>query len=218
MVISLLLHYPIFMKISRLTTLGAFFLLLATTPGLAETGPIGKIAFITGSAESSFSGGTLANLSEGSPVFSGSKIITHENTAVRILLTDKIAMQLGPNTEITLTHPAVRDTRVSLKQGNLMSSVHPLGKRPRFEVRTRSASMGVRGTTFFVSESPTKPTFVCICHGTVAVKTQDGETPITSEHHDLPKFVDSKNGKLIAAQVGIDHKDEDAAALQKLVE
>ena len=206
------------MKNSFVTILGAFLFIFMAPPALADTGPIGKVVSISGSAESSFSGGTHASLSEGSPVFAGSKILTHENTTVRILLSDKIAMQLGPNTEITITHPAVRDTRVSLKNGSLMSSVHHLGVRPRFEVRTRTASMGVRGTTFFVSESPAKPTFVCICHGTVAVKTKDKETPITSEHHDFPKLVDPDSGKLLAAKTGVDHKDEDAAALQKLVE
>ena len=208
------------MKNTLVTNIAAVLLILVPAAAHADGSAIGKVVSFKGSAESSSPRREPLHLSEGSSIFAGDKITTHADTQLRILLADKIAMQLGPDTEMTITHPAVRDTRVSLKKGSLMSSVHPLSgtERPRFAVRTPSASMGVRGTTFFVAETPSKPTFVCICHGSVNVKTKKSETPITSEHHDFPKFVDPENGTLIAAQGGVAHKDEDAAALQKLVE
>ena len=208
------------MKNAFVTNIAAALIVFVSTPALAGNGAIGKVMTLTGAAESSSQKGATQVLSVGATFNEGDRIITHADTRLRILLPEKIAMQLGPNAEMTIVHPTPGETRVSLNQGELMSSVHHFSatERPRFEVRTRSASMGVRGTTFFVAETPSKPTFVCICHGTVAVKTQDKETAITSEHHDAPKFVDPEKGTLIAAKAGVDHKDADAAALQKLVE
>jgi hypothetical protein len=181
--------------------------------------PVGKIVEVRGEAVSTSSPKGVA---AGSPVFEGDLISTKEGSLVRVLLDDSSALQLGPNTQTRIERPGGSRTRVELLAGSLASMVRALVKgatnSPRFEVKAGQAVMGVRGTLFFVQQIKAKPTFLCVCNGTVGVKWKGRDTTITSKHHDAPKYLDPKKKDMIPAPMGSDHSDADGEALQKVLD
>lgn len=68
---------------------------------------------------------------------------------------------------------AKTDTKVQLMYGKLRGVVEKGGPRGRLKVRTRSATMGVRGTDFFIADGgPEGGTEVTILRGEVEVKPE----------------------------------------------
>lgn len=58
---------------------------------------------------------------------------------------------------------------VNLINGLFHSFVNPKSKKP-FTVKTNNATMGVRGTKFYIEEKP-EESYLCVCDGEVEVKT-----------------------------------------------
>jgi hypothetical protein len=163
--------------------------------------------------------------SNGTPVFEGSKVFIHERLTtgpksfVRLLLPEGVAMQIGPQSSIELKRDKDKVTSLQLIKGFVLSRIRAAvaqAEKDKFRVHSKTVSMGVRGTTFF-AKAEKKKTFLCTCEGTVHVKWPKGEETITSKHHDSPKFISEDSGQTDPAPMGADHADEDAVALDKLL-
>lgn len=161
----------------------------------------------------------------GSPIFEGSKVFIHERLTtgpksfVRLLLPDGVAMQVGPQSSIELKRDKDKVTSLQLIKGFVLSRIRSAvapAEKDKFRVRTKSVSMGVRGTTFF-AKAERKNTFLCTCEGTVHVNWREGEETITSKHHDAPKFISDDKAQTEPAPMGADHSDDDAMALDKIL-
>lgn len=147
-------------------------------------------------------------------------------TTVKVAHGSKVAFLLGADVVSELRGGSVavlklrknKDWTVELKNGAVFSLVNNPLKRPEhFRVSTHAASMGVRGTAFFVKTSKHAPDFLCTCSGTVNIKNPKGKLlkEITSKHHDEPVVIDQTLKK---APEGMDpdHTDEQGAELAKL--
>lgn len=100
-------------------------------------------------------------------------------------------MKIGPLSNLTLEgkKPDSDDngeekTFFFLKVGNIL--VHYINKnkdKNRLKVRTKSASMGIRGTEFFIYTTETGETLVAVRSGVVLAKQKDKKTgiPLTSQ-------------------------------------
>jgi hypothetical protein len=89
-----------------------------------------------------------------------------------------------------------KSTLFSLVKGKIFSFVKPLTTGETFVIKTNRASMGVRGTKFFIDESQ-KETYLCVCDGTVVAKTPNEEIAVEK---DKDLFVSgSKPSKLVDA-------------------
>ncbi len=100
-------------------------------------------------------------------------------------------MKLGPMSEITLEgkKPDADDSNEEktfffLKVGNIL--VHYINKnkdKNRLKVKTKTASMGIRGTEFFIHTTDSGETLVAVRSGVVLAKHNDKKTgiPLTSE-------------------------------------
>lgn len=66
-----------------------------------------------------------------------------------------------------------------LINGTIFSSVKKSqnGKKPKFKVMTKTATLGVRGTKFFVSEYD-KESYLCVCEGVVNVTNKMGSVDV----------------------------------------
>jgi ferric-dicitrate binding protein FerR (iron transport regulator) len=190
--------------------------ILAAVPCFAESGTvIGKVAELSGSAL-----GGSAQLAAESPVHAGDRITTAAGSRARILFDDQSAIQLGAETEIKVVRVGKGATVIHLVRGGVLSRVKPQPKKsitPRFMVRTKSAVMGVRGTTFFVRQDAAKPAFLCVCEGTVDVTWHGHKTTRTSHHHDAPVWLDQTQPSLTPESHGPAHDDADIAALGTLL-
>lgn len=129
----------------------------------------------------------------GDEIAEGSVINTDSSGSVKLLLTDKSIIDLGPSTlfkvdEYTLKNGADRKVGLTMDYGKIRASVNskvsPMGK---YGVRAKSVTMGVRGTEFvvlsdlgsFVSNGgtvaknePAPQTAITVVHGKVEVKDE----------------------------------------------
>jgi ferric-dicitrate binding protein FerR (iron transport regulator) len=95
-----------------------------------------------------------------------------------------------------------------------------------FEVETQNAVAGVRGTIFFVKvdkKGKKESTYVCACHGNVAMKSADGksfdqvvESPNTD--HKSYTFVTKGKKQKVAKAKRQFHTDDEKMALMPLME
>ncbi len=69
------------------------------------------------------------------------------------------------------------DVRIQLMYGKIRGIISKGGPRNRLRVRTVSATMGVRGTDFYIFESVGKGTEVSVLRGAVGVKPAAGKAP-----------------------------------------
>ena len=85
-------------------------------------------------------------------------------------------------------------TSFNLYSGIIFVFVDKLKKMKRkFRVNTKNASMGVRGTKFFVTEVKDKPTYLCVCQG--AVDIMNDKKKYVTVNQDMDLHV-SKNEKM----------------------
>ena len=95
-------------------------------------------------------------LKPGAEVYEGDVINTSSNGSVKILLADNTVMDLGPGSLMHMDSlknlgSANREVKVEMAYGTARTSVtEKLGPKGKFVIRTKSATMGVRGTEFIV--------------------------------------------------------------------
>lgn len=98
----------------------------------------------------------MQSLKPGDTIEKGSVINTSSNGAVKILFSDKSIIDLGASTlfkvdEYNLKNEADREVGMSLPYGKIRASVNvPVSARGKFTIRTKAATMGVRGTEFVI--------------------------------------------------------------------
>jgi hypothetical protein len=201
------------MLINRfLTTL---LCLAACLPLSGRAADFGEVKFLKGEAVNG-----IRPIKLGDKVQIDDVITTGPKSFMRILLAEGAAMSIGPGSTIRITKlKASEPTSIDLLKGMLLSKVKRSSAESaiKFKVRTRSAAMGVRGTTFFAKEEEDGRTFLCVCEGTVETRWPKGTKIISSKHHDAPAKISALESKMAAAEMGHDHTDEEAAELEKLI-
>lgn len=167
----------------RFFKLATFSILLCVNAIAADQA--GKIVSVTGkvlmrSGESAQS--DVRPVKPGDLILSGSVINTSSNSSCKILLSDKTILDLGPSSlfkidDYKANGGADREAKMSLDYGKVRSSVtQPIAGKGSFNIRTKTATMGVRGTEFIINselssqqqEVATK-TEVVVTKGTVEV-------------------------------------------------
>ncbi len=99
----------------------------------------------------------MAFLKPGDTLGKGSVLNTSSVGAVKLLMTDKTILDLGPSTlfkvnEYKLNQGSDRNVDMEMSYGKIRASVNtPVGAKGKFTIRTKAATMGVRGTEFIVS-------------------------------------------------------------------
>lgn len=106
----------------------------------------------------------LRQLKVGDSVEEGDVINTSSTSSVKFLMSDRSILDIGPSTlfkiaEYQLKNGADRTITYEMDYGKVRAAVNaPVGALGRFRMKTKSATMGVRGTEFVVaSELPADP-------------------------------------------------------------
>ena len=134
-------------------------ILLLSLPLFTLQAKDAKVVILKGTAKYQNMDGEIMNITKGIWIPRGSIIMTTDKSMVRMVLRDKTQINLGPKSQMKLDgiRNGDRSGVLTLVKGQMRSKVDPGRKlasngKPmnKYIVRTRSASMGVRGTDFHV--------------------------------------------------------------------
>ncbi|MEO7812720.1 MAG: FecR domain-containing protein [Usitatibacter sp.] len=103
----------------------------------------------------------------------------------------------------------------------LAGALLQVSRGSRIGVTTANASIGIRGTGFYVEAEPNR-TYFCTCYGVTdiaAASDPDSRETITATHHDRPVYVvsDAARGKGIRNAPFVNHTDQELALIEALV-
>ncbi len=137
---------------------------------------------------------------------------TGKTAFCEIVFADKNAVRIGWNTVATLdfSKPV---TEIMLERGGAAAVLRKLEKisgDDSFRVRMKSATAGVRGTSFCVWQND-EGSYVCACNGRVKTLDSEGgnEFDIVSAHHTAKLYVPKGTG-IEAIDQGMLHHDDDS--------
>ncbi|MCC7442354.1 MAG: FecR domain-containing protein [Bdellovibrionales bacterium] len=118
----------------------------------------------------------------GTPLDNGDVISTAPGGKARIVYENGDHYTVGPSTEFRIRwngSGAEARPNIRILHGNLRGVVSKGGPRSRLSIRTRSATMGVRGTEFFVADQGASgQTSVAVLRGSVELKSKDVEKAV----------------------------------------
>ena len=180
---------------------------------------------------------TLAKVSPGSQVTHQKKVIAAKegmqlqpgdvlNTSdlagtIVILQNDsvKTGIRLRPKTQLKFNPLDENAVVVDLQEGGALNITENPKNLPRpFRIRTRTATMGVRGTGFYATAKSGQPEFLCVCTGKVELKSRGDRLLFESTQHDHAMQFTQVTGKLatrlLRTTKGDEHPDSDADELK----
>lgn len=198
--------------------------LLAHCPAFAASPVIGKVIDLSGQAWR-VQGRFREPLSKGSELHDHDQVKTAKDAKVIARLGTDSAFLLKSDSAVDLHQTPKSDWRLDLKQGAILSRVtNPKNAPLHFSVKTRSAVMGVRGTSFFLEVRANQPLFFCTCMGKVEVSRGRDSLIIESMHHDRPVLIQdgkeplqSRTRTMVAGELDINHSDEEIHILDQAV-
>lgn len=148
-------------------------------------------------------------------------------------------VQTGQNSEIVFvvnTHSMIlrSESKLIIDQGSsetgssiisglrmLTGKLLSVSRNSPMKVTSSTATIGIRGTGFYVEADP-EQTYFCTCYGTTEVQAnsdpQSRET-ITATHHNRPVYIvaDGSSGGNIRNAPFINHTDQELALIETLV-
>ena len=104
-----------------------------------------------------------------------------------------------------------------LLTGKLLS----VSRNRRMQVATQVATIGIRGTGFYIESDP-EQTYFCTCYGTTEVAANSdpaNRKSMVSKHHDQPIYIvgGASTGKSIRNAPFINHTDQELMLIETLV-
>ena len=193
------------------------------TEGRSASAGFGRITLIEGSATVSQSaGGPFRNLAMNALIRPGQILRTEANARLEILFLDKSAVRLGPESvyevETTEFSGEVRQRfSARLAKGRMWAKVAP-ASTGQFQVRTPSAVISVRGTTYDLKAAADESTEVSVYDGRVGVAPPPIEEGADHEEISWPEEVTEEQweeiilARLQRIQIGADGKPGEPTA------
>ena len=128
------------------------------------------------------------------------------------LVIDAAQKNAEKNAALTLLISGLR-----LLTGKLLT----VSRNTPMRVTTATATIGIRGTGFYVESEP-EQTYFCTCYGTTDITASadpDSKISVTSKHHDKPLYIvkDGGRGNNIRNAPFINHTDQELALIEALV-
>ncbi len=130
-----------------------FLILAVSVTGVIAADSIGKIVALEGSGRVESAGGTVRQMSINLPVFLQDKVFTDVNSKIQIMFNDDSVVSQGEKSQMTIDEylysPQKKEVSCSLKMAmgvfrvvtGKITDMNP----DRFKVKTRMATIGIRG-------------------------------------------------------------------------
>lgn len=145
---------------TKLVARGFLVFALWALAALALAAPVaGTVVHLSGPLFAKKANGSVKALSAKSEVENGDTLVTEKNTYAMVRFIDKSEITLKPGSTMTIENFSFDNdkqdadqAKFNLVKGGLRSVTGLLGKRSKekFELKTPSATIGIRGTTFIV--------------------------------------------------------------------
>lgn len=168
--------------------LTAALLALCTVPSASNAKEIGTVASIDGTAEIG-RGGTWTPAAVGTAVQANDVLKTGKPGHMRVVFEDDTVLTLGDSSELSVADHAFAPEKgearslIDLVSGTVNAVVSDYYRNPNaaYEVKTKTATAGVRGTEFVVSYAPGEEL--------TEVFVVDGRVEVTSQIQDVENTV-----------------------------
>jgi ferric-dicitrate binding protein FerR (iron transport regulator) len=190
------------------------FAFAANANQLPESQRLSTVLAVSGHAWKVSEGTKNVQLRVGDHLKPKSVIETDASGKLTLKLGNDVAVEVRPSTHFTIDLEQNQDWLVKLESGAMLSAVkNPEKRKDHFKIKTHAATLGVRGTAFYVREEAGKPTYLCTCHGTVQARDASGKLiqEFSTTHHNEPVLLSEKVEKI---PMDHDHNDADVAALE----
>ena len=144
---------------------------------------IGEVTALQGKAQLSREAEVL-NVSKGSKIKKQDLLTTSAHSKAQVILHDDTVITIGPKSEYLFEHYQDGDdpeVTMRLNRGFFKTVTGKIGKiaPQRFKIKTKAATIGIRGTQFMASVQNDEEKIGCI-QGVIVVYTKDGEYEIKS--------------------------------------
>jgi len=143
-----------------------------------------KVVALSGTARLVRANGEETELEIGTLLYSGDRVITVENQALRMQFADKSELQVLPDSEVVLdklSHhkkTGMVDTRIRLNSGSVNTRVEKQKSESRYEIKTPAAITAVRGTSFRLSSDDSLISRTEVTEGIVRVFASNTEKTV----------------------------------------
>lgn len=158
------------------------FLLIYITLISSLLANIGEVTALQGNATLLRNNNTLT-LSQGFKLTNNDTINTAAHSKVQVILNDDTVITIGPNSEYYFQsiNSKTQEASMQLKRGFFKTVTGKIGKiaPERFKIKTKAATIGIRGTQFMAYVTNDEEQIACI-HGKIVVFTADKEYDIPS--------------------------------------
>lgn len=141
--------------------------------------PVALVQAMTGKVSCGADATKLSLTSTGANLIQGDIVSTDKGSVVRLALADGSFVSLLPESSIRLgrvelTADLKRAVRIDLLRGKVEAIADPKGAGSSFDIVTKTAIAGVRGTRFRVGDLPSGSTGVETLDGKVELQSQTG--------------------------------------------
>lgn len=147
----------------------------------------------------------------GMAVNPGDKVATGKDGQI-VFVVERDAMLVRRDSSFELAKSGFR-----LLSGAVLSVFMP---RSRKELRTPTATIGVRGTAVYL-EAEAQRTYVCTCYGEAVlepVADPNARETVRTRHHEQPRYVMAKGApKMVEPAPMVNHTDAELEILEALV-
>ncbi len=134
------------------------------------------------------------------------------------------SMIMRADSRMTLeTAPGAATATTTVMSGlrMLAGKVLSVSRNTRINVTTGTATIGIRGTGFYMEAEPDR-TYFCTCYGITEVsanKDPDSKETIAAKQHDRPVYIlaDEGRGKNIRNAPFVNHTDQELMLIETLV-
>lgn len=141
----------------------------------------------------------------------GERVATGPGQSI-VFVVDQDAMLLRQNSALELVRNGFR-----LVTGAVLSVFGPGGRR---ELRTTTATIGIRGTGVYLEAEPQR-TYVCTCYGEAVLEPVGdpaARETVRTTHHEQPRYIMARGSpQMVTPAPLVNHSDAELEMLEALV-
>jgi len=192
---------------SQLLTAVCAFVFLISSAYAQDAGKVitvvGKVSYTTKD------GGGAQPLTTGKVLQVGWSIKTEADGKAKLLLTDRTVIDLTPSTEFKVEQfkqdgkdTLNREVSLAVKVGKIRSSVNsPVSEKGKFLIKTKSTTMGVRGTEFIVNSMISNSGDKGVQNVNTQITVIHGKVAVTDLANPNAKPIELTTGKQLVSEV-----------------
>lgn len=207
----------------RMLTMGVFATGSWSLPGLVYS--MGKVPNVLPAGKSFFDiqGDVRVNQRRANldTVITANDVVSTGANSHAVFVVGRDAFILRDNSSMEIHGNAIINS-IRIFSGKVLSVFGHRENGNRLQMRTSTATIGIRGTGVYLESDP-EQTYFCTCYGETELEStvdQNQKQRVTSHHHDDPKYIlasPSQKGKLILPAPMINHNDQELALVEELV-